>query len=100
MAFWCGAAGVRLDVLGPDLAVGVFEHLLREAFVDAASLGYTYVHAAAPWEQHPYLPKPFVDYAGLEVVPIAEGDRSFLLKWRLADAVDGLRTLDGVRTAL
>lgn len=91
-AFWCGAAGVRLDILGPDQAVVVFQQLLREAFSDAMSLGYESVRAAAPWDQHPYLPRPFKEYRGLTVEPFVDekGVEKYLLEWRLVDAVDAL----------
>jgi hypothetical protein len=91
-AFWCGAAGVRLDILGPDQAVVVFQQMLREAFLDAMSLGYESVRAAAPWEQHPYLPRPFKEYPGLTVEPFVDENSAekYLLAWRLADAVDAL----------
>lgn len=91
-AFWCGAAGVRLDLVGKELAVEIFRRLLYEAFSDAMSLGYEYVRAAAPWEQHPYLPKPFTAYPGLtsESFEDEKGMTKFLLEWRLKDAVSVL----------
>ena len=91
-AFWCGAAGVRMDLLGKEHAVQVFQRLLFEAFSDARGLGYEFVRAAAPWEQHPYLPQPFKEYPGLTVqeFPDEKGETKFLLEWRLMDAVETL----------
>jgi hypothetical protein len=101
-SFWCGAAGVRMDLLGPELAVQVFQQLLHSAFSDAIALGYEFVRAAAPWEQHPYLPRPFTAYPGLTSQPFQddEGRTKFLLEWRLKDAVyafaaDGMAGFDG-----
>lgn len=91
-SFWCGAAGVRMDLLGAEQSVQVFQRLLHEAFSDAMSLGYEFVRTAAPWDQHPYLPKAFREYAGLTVEPFVdkEGATKYLLEWRLADAVQTL----------
>jgi len=91
-AFWCGAAGVRMDVLGEERAVHVFQELLYEAFSDAMSLGYETVRAAAPWDWHPYLPKPFKEYSGISVEPFQdeEGATKYLLEWNLKDAIEAL----------
>lgn len=99
-AFWCGAAGVRMEVLGEEQSVQVFQELLYEAFSDAMSLGYECVRAAAPWEQHPYLRKPFKDYPGLMVKEFSDEDgvTKYLLEWRLADAVQTLAAAGAGRT--
>jgi hypothetical protein len=91
-AFWCGAAGVRMDLLGEEQSVEVFQRLLFQAFSDAMSLGYEFVRAAAPWPQHPYLPKPFKEYSGLTIQPFVDekGATKYLLEWRLSDAVEAL----------
>ena len=91
-AFWCGAAGVRMDLLGREYAVQVFQRLLYEAFLDARSLGYEFVRAAAPWEQHPNLPTPFATYPGLTIERLEDerGESRFLIEWRLADAIGAL----------
>jgi hypothetical protein len=91
-AFWCGAAGVRMDLLGEGESVRVFQELLYEAFSDAMELGYEFVRAAAPWDQHPYLPVPFKEYPGLTVQEFTdeEGATKYLLEWRLADAIQVL----------
>jgi hypothetical protein len=92
LAFWCGAAGVRLDLLGRDLSMQVFQRLLYEALSDAMSLGYEFVRAAAPWDRHPYLPQRFEAYPGMTVRPFFDekGASKYLLEWRLADAVQTL----------
>ncbi len=91
-SFWCGTAGVRMDVLQKDLAVRVFRHLLYRVFAQARELGYEYVRAAAPWEKHPHFSKPFAEYPGLTVQSFLDeqGATKFLLEWRLKDAMDAL----------
>jgi hypothetical protein len=81
-SFWCGTAGVRMDLLGPTQATRVFQELLFQAYSDALSQGYEFVRAAAPWEHHPYLPRPFDQYAGLTVKPFEDdkGAKRFLLE--------------------
>ena len=98
-AFWCGAAGVRMDLLGEEQSIRVFQQLLYEAFSDALSQGFEFVRAAAPWEQHPYLPKPFTAYPGLTSTPFEDdnGARKYLLEWRLADAVEALANEDAFK---
>lgn len=87
-SFWCGAAGVRKDLLGAEQASEIFQRLLYHAFTDAIALGYDNVRAAAPWPQHPYLPLPFERYPGLNVEPFEdeEGGRKYLLEWNLDEA--------------
>jgi hypothetical protein len=91
-AFWCGAAGIRMDLIGEGEVVPLFQHLLFEAFSDAKDLGYEFVRAAAPWEQHPYLPEPFASYPGLTIEPFEDekGISRFLIEWRLDDALVAL----------
>jgi hypothetical protein len=91
-AFWCGAAGVRIDLLGEERASQVFLALLQNAFEDVMELGYEFARAAAPWEKHPYLPKPFTAYPGLILEPFQDdkGATKYLLEWRLQDAVGAL----------
>jgi hypothetical protein len=90
--FWCGAAGVRVDVVGRARAGEVFRELLFHAFSDAIDRGYEFVRAAAPWEQHPYLPMRFAEYSGLTVEPFTDenGKTKLLLEWYLPDAVRAL----------
>jgi hypothetical protein len=92
-AFWCGAAGVRLDLLGEELSGKIFRHLLYRLFQHARTLGYEWVRAAAPWEKHPHFPKPFREYPGLRVTPFADdrGEKKYLLEWRLEEAIEALR---------
>lgn len=92
LAFWCGAAGARSDLLGRDLSMQVFQRLLYEALSDAMSLGYEFVRAAAPWDRHPYLPERFEAYPGMTVRSFLDekGTSKYLLEWRLADAVQTL----------
>ncbi|GIW41440.1 MAG: hypothetical protein KatS3mg076_2017 [Candidatus Binatia bacterium] len=92
-AFWCGAAGVRMDLLGEELSWRVFRHLLYRVFEHARSLGYESVRAAAPWEKHPHFPKAFREYPGERVTPFIDdrGEKKYLLEWRLEDAIEALR---------
>jgi len=91
-AFWCGAAGVRTDILDPSRGAVVFRHLIHRVLSVARDLGYQRVRCAAPWLQHPCLSKPFTDYRGMTAQAFLdeEGRRRFLLEWELADAVEAL----------
>ena len=91
-AFWCGAGGVRSDLLSADDALGVFRQLLYQTFIQARELGFQYVRCAAPWEKHPRLPTPFAEYPGLTISPFTtdQGDVRYLIEWRLKDAIGAL----------
>lgn len=91
-AYWCGAAGVREDLLGKAEAEKLFKELLRRSFEQARALGYEYVRSAAPFLEHPHFRRPFGDYAGMEVSSFedADGKERYLLVWRLEEAVVAL----------
>ena len=100
-AFWCAAAGVRSDLISPDLALRVFQQMLHHGFRRARNLGYNYVRCAAPWEKHPSLPRPFAEYAGLTVTPFLsdEGEQRYRIEWCLQDAIAELEA-EGAATGL
>jgi len=87
-AFWCGAAGVRSDLLGQARGLVVFRYLIHRAFCLAAESGYRYVRCAAPWPKHPCLSRPFAEYPGLSLEAFTddEGRDRFLVEWELAAA--------------
>lgn len=98
-AFWCGAAGVRTDLLGEERARVVFYDVTHRALRDAHQKGFKRVRCAAPWPRHPYLPQPFADYEGLTVEPFLDesGEQRFLLEWDLEAAIRTLAELRGGR---
>ncbi len=92
-SFWCAAVGVRLDQLGKELAVRAFWYRAYHAFLAAPARGYEYLGASVPWDQHPYLPKPFAEYASVvacKPMVDGEGNGRFLLKCKLTQALETL----------
>jgi len=92
LAFWCGAGGVRSDLLTREETLGVFRELLYQTFFQARELGFEYVRCAAPWEQHPSLPTPFTEYPGVTITSFTAdgGELRYLIEWRLDDAMIAL----------
>jgi len=91
-AFWCGAAGVRDDLLDPEARRAVFRHVVYRALCAANDLGYERVRCAAPWPKHPCLARTFAEYQGMSVQSFLD-DQSrerFLLEWELAHAIVAL----------
>ena len=88
-AFWCSAAGVRVDLLGESQCDRVFRHLLWRSFQEGRRLGFDYVRCASPWEAHRSLPRPFSEYKGLRLTSFRtdSGDLRYLIEWNLSDAV-------------
>lgn len=91
-AFWCGAGGVRADLLSRKETVRVFHHLLYRTFTEARGMGFDYVRCAAPWDKHPSLPTAFTDYPGLTMSSFTndQGEARYLIEWRLEDAIAAL----------
>ncbi|MBX3027085.1 hypothetical protein KF840_19450 [bacterium] len=100
-AFWCGAGGVRADILGVTKAHRVFRQLLYRAFVEARGMGFEYVRCAAPWTAHPSLSRAFADYPGLTMSSFTsdQGALRYLIEWRLENATHAL-ALEGADSEL
>ncbi len=89
------AAGVRFDLLGEADANTMFRTVLYEALKAARALGYEYVEAWAPWEQHPILAHKWTDYPGCELTqPVAHnqegGHDIYCIRWQLDAAIKAL----------
>lgn len=92
-SFRCAAVGVRMDELGKALAARAFWYRVYYAFLAAPAREYEYLGTSVPWDQHPYLPKPFADYASVVACkPIVDGEGNdrFLLKCQLKQALETL----------
>ena len=88
------AAGIRYDAVSPSDVIEMFITILYYAAQAARAIGYQYLEAWAPWDQHPKMTRKWTDYPGCELVGVGRnqegGNDVYILRWRLDDAIPAL----------